>query len=41
MRSLLAEESRLAMMIGVAVGWTLAGELAEPATAAEPDGEDT
>jgi len=41
MRSLLAEESRLAMMIGVAVGWTLAGELAEPAAAAEPDGEDT
>ena len=28
--TLIAEESRLAMMIGVAVGWTLAGELAAP-----------
>lgn len=27
MRTLLAEENRIAMMIGVAVGWTLAGEL--------------
>jgi hypothetical protein len=26
-RTLLAEESRITMMIGVAVGWTLAGEL--------------
>ena len=30
MQALLAEESRLAMMIGVAVGWTLAGELGDP-----------
>jgi hypothetical protein len=28
--TLIAEESRLAMMIGVAVGWALAGELSEP-----------
>ena len=27
MRTLLAEENRIVMMIGVAVGWTLAGEL--------------
>jgi hypothetical protein len=27
LRTLLAEETRIAMMIGVAVGWTLAGEL--------------
>lgn len=26
-RTLLAEESRIAMMVGVAVGWALAGEL--------------
>ena len=37
MRSLLAEESRLAMMIGVAVGWTLADELAEPGAAESGD----
>ena len=29
MRTLLAEESRITMMIGVAVGWALAGELAD------------
>jgi hypothetical protein len=29
LRTLLAEESRIAMMIGVAVGWALAGELGE------------
>lgn len=29
-RTLLAEESRIAMMIGVAVGWALAGELSDP-----------
>ena len=28
-RTLLAEESRVTMMIGVAVGWALAGELGE------------
>jgi hypothetical protein len=32
MRALLAEESRLAMMIGVAVGWTLASELGAAVT---------
>ena len=32
MRTLLAEESRIAMMIGVAVGWALAGELGEAPT---------
>lgn len=31
-RTLFAEESRLAMMIGVAVGWTLANELADSDT---------
>ncbi len=31
-RTLFAEESRLAMMIGVAVGWALAEELADPPT---------
>jgi hypothetical protein len=31
LRTLLAEESRVAMMIGVAVGWALAGELGETA----------
>ncbi len=29
-RTLIAEESRIAMMIGVAVGWTLADELSDP-----------
>ncbi len=28
--TLIAEESRIAMMIGVAVGWTLADELSDP-----------
>ena len=28
-RTLLAEEGRISMMIGVAVGWTLAGELSD------------
>ncbi len=35
-RALLAEESRLAMMIGVAVGWTLAGELGDAGTTTQP-----
>lgn len=30
--TLLAEETRIAMMVGVAVGWALAGELGAPRT---------
>lgn len=37
-RTLLAEETRVAMMVGVAVGWALAGELDESET--EPSQED-
>lgn len=33
LRTLLAEETRIAMMIGVAVGWALAGELQSPGAA--------
>jgi hypothetical protein len=36
-RSLLAEEARMAMMVGVTVGWALHDELAQPQ---EPEGED-
>lgn len=36
LKTLLAEESRVAMMIGVAVGWALAGELGE-----DPDSKET
>ena len=32
MRTLLAEEARMGMMVGVAVGWALAEELGETAT---------
>ena len=35
--SLLAEEARMAMMVGVTVGWALHGELTEPD---DPEGED-
>jgi hypothetical protein len=35
-RSLLAEEARMGMMVGVAVGWALHGELTETK---EPEGE--
>lgn len=35
-RSLLAEEARMGMMVGVAVGWALREELSEPS---EPEGE--
>jgi hypothetical protein len=35
--SLLAEEARMAMMVGVTVGWALHDELARPQ---EPEGED-
>jgi hypothetical protein len=37
-RTLLAEEARMGMMVGVAVGWALAEELSD-ATADEADGE--
>ena len=40
-RALLAEESRLAMMIGVAVGWTLAGELGDPGTTTDLQATET
>ena len=36
-RALLAEEARMAMMVGVAVGWALHEELAEPP---DSEGED-
>jgi hypothetical protein len=35
-RSLLAEEARMGMMVGVAVGWALHGEMTE---SKEPEGE--
>ena len=35
--TLLAEETRIGMMVGVAVGWALAGELGPPRQAAEED----
>jgi hypothetical protein len=35
-RALLAEEARMGMMVGVAVGWALKEELSEPS---EPGGE--
>ena len=35
--ALLAEEARMAMMVGVAVGWALHEELTEPR---DPEGED-
>ena len=39
-RTLLAEETRMGMMVGVAVGWALAEELREPHEPDEPDQED-
>ena len=36
-RALLAEEARMAMMVGVTVGWALHGELTEPD---DPEGEE-
>jgi hypothetical protein len=36
-RALLAEEARMAMMVGVTVGWALHEELTEPQ---DPEGED-
>jgi len=38
-RALLAEETRMGMMVGVAVGWTLAERLAETDRAQSPDQE--
>jgi hypothetical protein len=35
-RALLAEEARMGMMVGVAVGWALSEEMSEPA---DPNGE--
>ena len=36
-RSLLAEEARMGMMVGVAVGWALNEELSENVDSTEPD----
>jgi threonine synthase len=36
-RTLLAEEARMGMMVGVAVGWALAEELREPTASDEGD----
>jgi hypothetical protein len=39
-RALLAEEARMGMMVGVAVGWALKEEMSGPAAGAdEPEGE--
>jgi hypothetical protein len=39
-RSLLAEEARMGMMVGVAVGWALHGEMSDPqAPDSETEGE--
>ena len=38
-RSLLAEEARMGMMVGVAVGWALREEMTNPGTGDEPEGE--
>jgi hypothetical protein len=38
-RSLLAEEARMGMMVGVAVGWALHAELEENTDPAEREGE--
>ncbi len=41
-RTLLAEEARMAMMVGVAVGWALQEELSSPGSAGmDPDDEPT
>lgn len=39
-RTLLAEETRMGMLVGTAVGWALANELSTP-TSSPPAGEDT
>lgn len=38
-RALLAEEARMGMMVGVAVGWALKEEMTDPARRDEPEGE--
>jgi hypothetical protein len=38
-RSLLAEEARMGMMVGVAVGWALKEEMTDPPRGGEPEGE--
>jgi hypothetical protein len=38
-RALLAEEARMGMMVGVAVGWALKEEMTEPTHREEPEGE--
>jgi hypothetical protein len=40
LRTLLAEEGRIAMMIGVAVGWALAGELGKTANTNDDEERD-
>lgn len=40
-RSLLAEEARIGMMVGVAVGWALKEELSEAASPPGEGGQDT
>ncbi len=38
-RALLAEEARMGMMVGVAVGWALKEEMTDPTHRGEPEGE--
>jgi hypothetical protein len=38
-RALLAEEARMGMMVGVAVGWALKEEMSEPSAKQDPKGE--
>lgn len=40
-RTLLAEEARMGMMVGVALGWALAEELAEPSGEQDKQGDST
>jgi hypothetical protein len=38
-RALLAEEARMGMMVGVAVGWALKEEMTDPGSGDDPKGE--
>lgn len=38
-RALLAEEARMGMMVGVAVGWALNEEMTDPVDGVDPKGE--
>ena len=38
-RALLAEEARMGMMVGVAVGWALKEEMTRPTGRTDPEGE--